>query len=251
MRHFYLLALTILLILSGRPTHAQTAGTSPFDGTKLRAMTVRYRTMLPKGIPNAPAGLIDMTGVLSRSSTAESEVWELSMLARSGVEVQSTDVDFWNVDDLAQIHRRSVVYPGSFFELERTSAGLRVTTVADGEETTEDLKFDKPFVSDGMLNYFALGTLPLKPGYETEYNSYVRRKGSVRTHRVRVTGTKTVRVPAGEFETYVVTTELKNEDSDVANATWYVSIDEPRVAVRLQTPLPSGGTVTVDLIDVR
>ncbi|MFB6273916.1 MAG: alpha/beta fold hydrolase [Salinibacter sp.] len=73
-----------------------------------------------------------------------------------------------------------------------------------GRSTSISKTFDQPTLAGGAHDLIALGTMPLEPGFSTSLQVFSARQQAVRTANFEVTGTETVKTPAGSFETYVV-----------------------------------------------
>jgi hypothetical protein len=94
-----------------------------------------------------------------------------------------------------------------------------------------------------------LAALPLTEGYTATLRTFNVQQQQVRPMRVEVTGTETIEVPAGSFDTYVV--ELSALDGgDAGTGTYYVMQAAPHHVVRSETNLGAqmgGATATTQL----
>jgi hypothetical protein len=241
-----LAATTWVLACAVASASAQVATTSPFDGTRLQPIQTVYVTHVPATDSSQPERTLSTRHSLEEADVDGRAAWKLIEEGIAGNDFHS--VDIWDRTTLEAI-RRTITYQGTTTTLDHQQRGVRVST-ADGVTETFGESFAYPVVSDGMLNYYALGTLPLKLGYTSYYNSLVRREGAILTHRLDVVGEKTIDVPAGRFDTYVVTEHLTDASATPIDATWYVMKETPRLVARLEASLPNGTVVTVSLQQV-
>ena len=97
------------------------------------------------------------------------------------------------------------------------------------------------------LEIFLMG-LPLEEGYQTTLRSYDVQMQQVRPFRLQVTGTETVEVPAGTFETFALS--LEPLDDAGGGVTLNVKREAPHTVVRGSYSLPpamGGGTMKTEL----
>lgn len=237
-----------LWVLTCAPSAApsQVATTSPFDGTRLEPIETIYVTHVPAADSSQEERTLSTKHSLEESEMDGRAVWKLVEEGLAGNDFHS--IDIWDRTTLEAISR-TITYQGTTTTLDHRQQGVRVSTEGGATETFGE-SFAYPVVSDGMLNYYALGTLPLEVGYTSYYNSLVRREGAILTHRLDVVGEKTIEVPAGRFETYEVTEHLTDTSATPIDATWYVMKAAPRLVARLEATLPSGVVVTVSLAEV-
>ena len=229
------------------PVRAADAGPAtelPFDGSALRPMTLAHTTTM-----NAMGREVELssTSTLAREVVDGEEVWKLE--DRMSGPMSATDVNWADAETLAAI-RRSVDSPGAKITYTYDD-GVRGEVVQAGQTLPVDVAFDGPIVGDGTFLYLGLGTLPLEVGYETRYNAFDQASMSVVTYTAKVTGTETVEVPAGSFETFVV--ETARADGEAGGGTIYLSAGAPHIPVKVLTRLPAqmgGGTATMVLESV-
>ena len=221
---------------------AQHQSKPPFDGTKLRPLTAVYSTYIPAADTTQADRTISSTLALEEAELDGDAVWRLDV---SGF---AHDVDIWDRRTLAAIER-TITYPGATRFLDHREGGVKLIVTGNNPDSLV-VASDKPIVSDGMLNYFALGTLPLRKGYVERYASFVSRKKAVLDHRLEVIGDSTLTVQAGSFDVYVVTEHLEDGEEEDAYPTWYVMQSEPRLVAKLEAPLPNGVTATIELQSV-
>jgi len=123
---------------------------------------------------------------------------------------------------------------------------------AMGQSMAIDKSLDAPVLAGGSGMEMTLAALPLGEGYETTVRVFDYQQQSVRRMKVAVTGTGTVEVDAGSFET--MTVELTSLDgNDAGTGTYHMMADAPHHVVKAETKLPAqlgGGMATKELTAV-
>jgi len=107
-----------------------------------------------------------------------------------------------------------------------------------------DKALDAPVLGDGGALEVYLSALPLADGYATTFRVFSFQQQQVRPMQLEVTGTETVEVPAGTFDTYVV--EMTPLDgNDAGTSTMHVAMDAPHTIVKSTSKLPAqmGGSM--------
>ena len=116
-------------------------------------------------------------------------------------------------------------------------------------QATIDRPLEAPVVGESGAMDVYLAALPLAEGYTATLRTFNVQQQQVRPMKLEVTGTDTVEVPAGSFETYVV--ELSALDgNDAGTGTYYVMQAAPHHVVRAETNLGAqmgGATATTQL----
>jgi dipeptidyl aminopeptidase/acylaminoacyl peptidase len=105
-----------------------------------------------------------------------------------------------------------------------------------------------PTLSDGASQELAIVGMPLAEGFETTFRVFNVQAQKVRPMLLKVTGSETVEVAAGSFESFKI--EIKPLDGDPGGGTMFVSKKDPRYMVRGTFQLPAqagGGSMTVEL----
>ena len=123
---------------------------------------------------------------------------------------------------------------------------------AGGQTVPVDAALDGPLAVEGSSLYVGLGTLPLAEGYRAQFAGFDSQALKPVTYTVEVTGTETVEVPAGTFETWVVRLS-QGDGSAGGNGTLWVSTDRPGVLVKNEMelgPQMGGGTAMAVLTAV-
>ena len=126
------------------------------------------------------------------------------------------------------------------------------TIAARGNEVDVQVGLEAPVFAGGPGLETALAGMALQEGYETTVRSFSAQQQQVQTHRLAVTGTETVTVPAGEMSVYVV--EATPVGDAGQEATYWVLQEAPHHVVRSETKLPpamGGGTATKELTSMQ
>ena len=120
------------------------------------------------------------------------------------------------------------------------------TIEAMGQMLEVDESLDGPVFGSGSADSeIAFAGLPVEEGYETTYRTYDVQQQTTETIHFRVTGTETVDVRAGSFDTYVV--DLEAPDAGI-DGTLHLMQDGPHHIVRSETTLPPEmGSATVEM----
>lgn len=216
----------------------------PFDGSALEPMTLAYTTTMAVGGQQIE---LATTSTLAQDEVDGRAAWKLRDEISGAA--AGTETNWADREDLAAI-RRSVEMGPARMDL-TYEGGVQGEISQMGQKMPVEVSFDGPIAGDGAFIYYALGTLPLEVGYETSYNAFDRASMSVVTYTAEVTGTETVEVPAGTFETFVV--ETARADGETGGGTLYLAQDAPHVAVKVVSTLPAamgGGTATMVLESV-
>jgi dipeptidyl aminopeptidase/acylaminoacyl peptidase len=232
------------IVLAAQPTDAGPVAKLPFDGTRLRPLTVSYTNSM-----NVMGQDIELstTSSLAREDVDGRPTWKLE--DRISGPMNATDTN-WAAQESLEALRRSTESPQAKMSYVYDD-GVHGEVSQAGQTIPVDVDFDGPIVGDGMFLYLGLGTLPLEVGFETRYNAFDQASMSVLTYTAKVTGMETVEVPAGTFETYVV--ETARTDGEAGGATVYLSVEAPHVPVKALITLPAqmgGGTATMVLDSV-
>jgi hypothetical protein len=101
-----------------------------------------------------------------------------------------------------------------------------------------------PVFAEGPGAGISLACLPLAEGYTATYRNYDLTKMKAALWQMKVTGSESVTVPAGKFDTFKV--EAVSADGGSAQATFWVSKDSHEV-VKSFTSGSGGATFTAEL----
>ncbi len=130
--------------------------------------------------------------------------------------------------------------------LQFTEDGVTGAIDAGAQQMNVNVTSEDPLFGDGASFNLAVGAMPLEDGYVTTVHNLDLLQGRAKANRIEVTGSESVTVPAGSFETWVV--EVKPEDAD-ANTLW-IDKDSRRV-IKAELKLGAqmaGATATMELI---
>ncbi len=110
-----------------------------------------------------------------------------------------------------------------------------------------DAELDGPLFADGPGSGQVVATLPLAEGYTTSFRNFDLQKQRERLMRLNVTGSESVTVPAGKFESYKL--DITSADGGPDKATLWIA-KEPRKMVKLTAAMPDmgGATLTAELV---
>ena len=120
---------------------------------------------------------------------------------------------------------------------------------APGQTIPVDVALEAPLAVEGSSLSVGLGTLPLADGYRAQFAGFDSQSLKPVLYTVEVTGTETVEVPAGTFETWTVAL-TQGDGSAGGNGTLWVSRERPGVVVKSEVglgPQMGGGTATAVL----
>lgn len=129
--------------------------------------------------------------------------------------------------------------------MDLTYAGRSVSgkTKRNGQSQPINASLDGPTLAGGVHDVIALGTMPLRPGFSTTLRVFSPQDQSTKKAEFEITGTETVKTPAGTFETYVV--DLNVGDGYVTG-TVHLRKKAPRYYVKWKTEVSAGrGTRTI------
>ena len=221
---------------------AMTAPLPGSDGSKIRGGQAQYAATL-----TVQGQEIEMESERTiRAATLEGEdVWQV---------VDVTETPAVSVRDTVVVDRETLL------PLRRSAGGMIAVRLdygesaitgevgAGGQTSPIETALEVPVAGDGPgLELFLMG-LPLEEGYEATLRSYDVQTQRVRPFKLRVTGTQTVEVPAGAFETLAL--ELEPLDGEGGGATLHVKREAPHTLVRGRYRLPpamGGGTMETEL----
>ena len=159
-------------------------------------------------------------------------------------------VDTFVVDaETLMPQRRSIKQGPATIALEYGASSVTGSVSSPMGNADIDKTLDAPVIGDGSAMEVYLSALPLAEGYTATVRTFNAQQQSVRPMKLEVTGTATVEVPAGSFETFVV--EVTPMDgNDAGTATMHVRQAAPHMVVQAETklgPQMGGGTATAKL----
>ncbi len=215
------------------------------EGESLRPMALAYQTRIEAG-----GRELDVS-VDRELATAELEgrpVWTMveRMDGPMGAAVDSVYLD---VETLRPVRRFVQQGPATIevsFGPDRVTGTMR----AGAQELPIDGAVDGPVYVEGAALELALGTAGLEEGFGARYRTFDLMQGREKEHRLRVTGTEEVTVPAGSFT--AVRVETSPADGSPGGAVIWIEEAAPHRVVRSETRLPpqmGGGTATSELAE--
>jgi dipeptidyl aminopeptidase/acylaminoacyl peptidase len=115
-----------------------------------------------------------------------------------------------------------------------------------GQDRAINADLGGPLFADGGGAYQVLGTLPLAEGYTTTFRNFDVQKSKPSLKQLTVSGSESVTVPGGKFDTFKV--DITSADGGSDKATVWIAKDT-RVPVKIAAVLASmgGATMTAEL----
>jgi hypothetical protein len=178
------------------------------------------------------------TRVLEAATHDGASVWQIADAAQGGAQ---TDTLVVNRSSLRPLQRRASGQGTVTLTFADTS--VSGTLSMRGRSMDVDQDFDRPVLASTANMEVALAALPFEMGYAAKLRVFQLQRQKVATTTVRVTGTKTVTVPAGSFETYVLETTSQGPGP---SGTIHVRKAAPHHVVQadLEVSGPGGRTVS-------
>ena len=215
------------------------------SGKSLAPVVLEYKGALQMGPQN-----LDM--VLRRTIEAGSQpgrpTWRVH---------DTAEMTMGNVSDLLEVDKTTLQ------PIERTLTGFasgKVVYDADrvhgsldfmGQKTDFDTPLPAPVWADGPGLSLSISGLPLVDGYATTFRWHNSSTHKVEAFKLAVTGSETITVPAGTFETYVVEYQPLG-DAESSGKLWVV-YTAPHHEVKGEHRLPmstGGGLLTAELTKI-
>ena len=130
--------------------------------------------------------------------------------------------------------------------LEFSGGKITGTMEMNGEDKSISEELDGPLFADAAGANFAVGCLPLAPGYSTVFRNFDVQKQKVKLMQLQVAGAESVSVPAGTFETFKV--ELSSADGGPDKSTIWIE-KSTRTPVKISALMAEmgGATLTAEL----
>jgi dienelactone hydrolase len=118
--------------------------------------------------------------------------------------------------------------------------------VVGGQEKPFEIEVGGPLFADGAGSAFAIGALPLAEGYSVTIRNFDVQAQKVKLMQVKVSGSESVTVPAGTFESYRV--EITPAEGGAGSVTVWIAKDS-RKPVKTASVLPQmgGAKLTAEL----
>jgi len=230
----------ILLLLCGLvavPASAQetTDGIEALDGSMLTPATLKYETNLKMGQRSMARPTVR---TLVEGTRDGQPIWRVVDAVENAAQA---DTVFLHRASLRPLERRV----GGRMALTLTFDSMSVagSLRAGGQARSMERTFDQAVLSSTPNMEVGLAALPLEPGYTVTLPVFHLQQQNVTPTTIRVTGTDTVTVPAGSFETYVLEV---SPDGPGPAGTYYVRTATPHHVVQadLEITRPGGRTIT-------
>lgn len=215
--------------LGAAPSAEAATGQSGFaniDGTRLAPATLSYDITV-----KARGRSLDLTSTrtIAATTTNGTDTWTLVGKTKTP---QGTVTDSL-IADRRTLLPRSRHQRGPFtIDVTFTDTSASGQMTMRGRSTPLDTRLDGPTLAGGVHDLIALGTMALEPGFSTTLRVFSAQKQEVRAARFEVTGTDTVKTPAGSFEAYAVDVDVGGGD---VTGTVHLRTDAPHYIVKSTT----------------
>jgi dipeptidyl aminopeptidase/acylaminoacyl peptidase len=185
------------------------------------------------------------TRVVSSAKVQGTAVWRIvetsSGMMGSGVDTLEIDAT-----TLASVRRSATQGPGTI-NLSFSNEGVKGSMSGGGMNVPIDVKSTYPLLSDGPGVDIPVCTLPLSEGYTATIHVFDLMGGKSQDMVVKVTGTETVKTPAGSFDAVVV--QITSVDDSPGGMKLWITKKDPKVVKNEQqlSVQMGGGTVVTEL----
>jgi dipeptidyl aminopeptidase/acylaminoacyl peptidase len=200
------------------------------DGTALSPVTLSYETTLKLGQRSIDR---PTTRTLASATHNGAAVWRIVDGVQGAAQADTLVVDR---STLRPLSRRAGGRGSVRLTFDSTSVTGQLSMRGQTREVQQD--FDGPVLASTANLEVGLATLPLDAGYEAALPVFQLQRQTVATTTVRVTGTETVKVPAGTFEAYVLEA---TSQGPAPSGTIYVRKAAPHHMVKADLQVTSGG----------
>lgn len=142
--------------------------------------------------------------------------------------------------------KRSIKQGAAAIELSFAGGKASGTVAMGGEPKPVSVDLGGELFADGVGGPDAIASLPLAADFSTTYRNFDVRQQKVQLKQAKVTGSESVTVPAGTFETWKV--EVTSAEGEPGQTTIWVAKDS-RAVVKTSATLPQmgGAVVTSEL----
>lgn len=247
-------AVTVLAVMV-RPVLGQDTGASPtdmgafekIDGTTLKPAILSYDATVKTGGRSQD---LSSTQTFARTSAGGTDTWTLvnKIQTPRGVRTDSLVVDRSSLLPISRHLRGGTELDLTYSRRapdRSTPNGMNVsgTMKSGGRSKPISKSLDGPTLAQGVHDIVALGAMPLQPGFKATLRVFSPRDQSTKRAEFEVTGTETVKTPAGSFETYAV--DLNVGEGQVTG-TVHLRKKAPHYYVKWETEVStSRGTRTI------
>ena len=204
-------------------------GIDALDGSGLSPATLKYETEIKMGQKSRTR---PTTRVLKATTHEGTSVWQVADAAKGGAQTDTLLVDRAS---LRPLQRRASGRGSATLAFTDTSV---TGTLAMGPRTMDvNRSVDQPVLASTANLEVALAGLPLTEGYSARLPVFQLQQQKVAITTIRVTGTETIEVPAGTFETYVLKVTA---EGPAPSGTYYVRKSAPHHVVKADLEVSMG-----------
>jgi hypothetical protein len=222
---------------------SKTSALPTSDGSGLQPANVTYETSL--SVQGRTLNLTTNRSIATAMHDGE-EVWQVVDEVNSAM-INATD-SLWLDRETLRPVARTASGRGTV-TLSYADDAVTGTMEMGSQSMDINKELEAPVLAGGSGLEMTLAALPLEEGYTTTVRVFNYQQQNVRRMKVAVTGTSTVDVGAGSFDT--MTVELTALDgNDAGTGTYHVMADAPHHVVKAEQKLGAqmgGGTATVEL----
>jgi dipeptidyl aminopeptidase/acylaminoacyl peptidase len=220
------------------PDTTQTAeaegGLDAIEGSGLSSATLQYENTVSLGQRSMDR---PTTRTLTSTTHDGASAWQLVDAVQNAAQSDTLILD---QSSLRPLERR--VGGQASIQLTFDDTSVSGSLSMQGQTQEVEQTFDQPVLASTANMEVALAALPFESGYSAQLPVFQLQQQAVATTTVRVTGTETVEVPAGSFETYVL--EATSEGPG-PSGTIHVRREAPHHVVKADLEVTMGGrTVT-------
>lgn len=183
---------------------------------------------------------LSSTLAVTATSTDGTDTWTLvnKIKMPRGTSTDSLIVDRSSLLPVSR-HRRG----GAVMNLTYTDTSVVGEAQRKGQPVPISASLKGPTLAGGVHDVIALGAMPLKPDFSTALQVFSPQDQSTKKAAFNVTGTETVKTPAGSFETYVVDLDVGN---GYVTGTVHLRKEPPHYYVKWRTDVSTDrGTRTI------
>jgi dipeptidyl aminopeptidase/acylaminoacyl peptidase len=210
----------------------------PKPAVDLRPGTYNYKASIAFGGQEIPLTLKtdikEENGawtVLDTAQTPQGEITDLSTIEKGSL----------------LLKRRLIKQGPATIEVNVTPNKLTGSTTMNGQTTPIDTDPGGALFADGAGAFEVLASLPLADGYSLSFRNFDVQKQKPQIKQMKVVGTESITVPAGQFDAYKM--EIVAADNEADKQTVWIDKASRRV-VKISAVLPSlnGAILTSELI---
>ncbi len=215
-----------------------TAVEIPTIATGLSAGLSRFKAVIQAGGQTLPVEI-------SSEVKQEGDTWLVTDVMKTPMG-ELSDVAVLNRKDLS-ISKRKVNQGPVSIEVDFDGAKASGSMTMGGQQRPVAAETGGPIFADSAGSMQSIAALPLQEGYTATFRNFDLQTAKAKLLQLKVTGSETVTVPAGSFETWKV--EITSADGGTDRRTMWVAKDT-RQTVKGETVLPQmgGATLTAELL---